>query len=344
MKKISIASIVIAFFVFAVVVGLVYHTGRQRKPVVFPDIPGANMEWAESISRSLPISLSVGPKGPFDWENESDLGSADGAWSKIDTDPNTIIYYKNDPTHLNVQNARRALEIVDSTVTKIEDIMGSFPYPADRNGRKLPIYLASSQEDYVSTLENLGGASATRHASSLGMLCFEVGPLGCMADGIVLSPKCFDYERDRSEWAETVLKGEMFKYAYYSFLNYGKEINHPRWVIDGLVEYASYKGPQVASADSIDFIEANCNLSGDFPVETNSSTWAGRSFYQFLEETQGKIALRTFIQNLMESEVKSALNVVFLQNTDVKGLWVEDMRYNIPVVDTLAVEAEVPAI
>lgn len=337
MKKINLAGIITAFLVFAVIVGFVYHTGRQRKPLVYSMIPDVTMDWASALSGLSPINISMLPKGPFDWENLKDFGQEEKSWSNINTNPNTIIYYKNDPTHLNVQNARRSIEIADASVAEIEDVMGGFPYPSGRNGRKLPVYLASSQADFVATLDELGGTSATRHASSYSLLCFDVGPLGCMADGIVLNPKCFDYEQDPSCWAETVLKAEMFKYAYYSFLNYGKELSHPRWVIDGLVEYVCNPGPQVASADSIDFIANNCNLKNDFPLESNASAWAGKAFYKFLEETQGKIAMRSFIQNLFESDVDAALKSVFDETADVKSLWVDDMMSGLPVIDTVAV-------
>ena len=139
MKKINftLTGIITAFLAIAVVVGFVYHTGRQRKPLVFAVIPDGTKDWADEISKHNTVNISIVDKGPFNWEQEKDLGKQSSrGWSNIDTDPNYIIYYKNDALHLNVQNARRVQQIANEAIAEIEDLMGRYPYPASFNGRK----------------------------------------------------------------------------------------------------------------------------------------------------------------------------------------------------------------
>lgn len=342
MKKINIAGIIITFFISAVIVGYVYYVGRQRKPLVFAVIPQSTMEWVNLLTNFNTVNISVVDKGPFNWENSSDVGQeANSDWQKVDADDNFIVYYKNDDLHLNVQNARRALQIANETITEIEDLMGSYPYPESRNGRKLAIYLPSSGSEYSTLINQLYG-DVSDNSGSVGMFICHVGPLGCLADGIVLHPSCFNYEQKEENWAETVLRHEMNHFSFFSSLDYGKEINHPLWVSEGLAEYASKKGTQIASKDSIDYIAANCNLLEEFPRESKSEYWAGWSFYKFLEETKGHLGTKAFIRNLYENSLAQSLAISFTDSVDVKQLWVGDMALNAGLMDSTLVNVITP--
>jgi hypothetical protein len=338
MKKINftLTGIIIAFLAIAVVVGFVYHTGRQRKPLVFAVIPDITKDWAKELSKFNTVDISIVDKGPFNWEQEKDLGKqSSSGWSSIDTDPNFVIYYKNDALHLNVQNARRIQQIANASIAEIEDLMGRYPYPASLNGRKLPIYLASTPDEYSNTIDNLAG-HACNSAGSIGMFVSHVGPLGFLADGIVLSPKCFNYESHPDNWAERVLRHEMNHFVFFSQLDYGKIQRHPLWVSEGLADYASLMHrEQISSADSIEYIAGKCELLQQFPTEINAQYWAGRSFYKFMEEEKGGIGVRTFIQDLYSNPLEYALNETFNDSTDVKQLWVDNLRERLAPADSL---------
>ena len=77
MKKINftLTGIITAFLAIAIVVGFVYHTGRQRKPLVFAIIPDGTKSWADEISKHNTVNISIVDKGPFNWEQEKDLGN-----------------------------------------------------------------------------------------------------------------------------------------------------------------------------------------------------------------------------------------------------------------------------
>lgn len=340
MKKINftLTGIIIAFLVTAVLVGLVYHTGRQRKPLVFAVIPDITIDWTKELNKFNSVNISIVPTGPFNWEQDKNLGQQSGnGWECIDTDPNFVIYYKNDPMHLNVQNARRAQEIANLSIAEEELLMGTYPYPASFNNRKLPIYLTSTLEEYSQTIDKLVGEPCNS-AGSVGMFISHVGPLGFLADGIVLHPKCFNYEGHPDNWAETVLRHEINHYVFFSQLDYGRVVEHPLWVSEGLAEYASVGWrQQVASADSIEYIDRNCELLKQFPTEMSAQYWAGRSFYKFLEEEKGELAVRLFIQNLYDNPLDITLNAAFDDSLDVKQLWIANLNKHLAQIDTLAI-------
>lgn len=328
MKKINftLTGIITAFLTIAVVVGFVYHTGRQRKPLVFAIIPDVTKIWADGLNKFNTVNISIQDKGPFNWEQEKDLGKRENSgWSSIDTDPNFVIYYKNDALNLNVQNARRVQQIANEAIPEIENLMGRYPYPSTLNGRKLAIYLASTPDEYSNTIDELAG-KACKSAGSVGIFISHVGPLGFLPDGIVLSPKCFNYELHPDNWAERVLRHEMNHFVFFSQLSYDKALDHPLWVSEGLADYASLMHrEQVSSVDSIEYIANKCELLKEFPTEISSQYWAGRSFYKFMEQEKGPITVREFIQNLYSNPLKTSLETSFTDSTDVKELWVKNL-------------------
>ena len=335
MKKNSYLGIIIGFILAAIIVGFVYYKGRQRKPLVYPVIPTSTVDWTKLLQNFNSLSISIVEKGPFNWDNKDDIGQEAGSeWQMVDTDPYFIVYYKNDAMHLNVQNARRVLQIAHEAIPEIQSLMGSYHFPEDCNGRKLAIYAASSVADYQATIDRLFGEKVNS-SSSVGMFICHIGPLGCLADGIVLHPMCFDYESAHDNWAETVLRHEMNHYAYFSSIDFSKEIDHPLWISEGLAEYASIPGGQISDRDSIDYIAANCHVTGDFPVETLSQYWAGRSFYKFIEDTQGIFGVRSFIQNLYENDLLTVLGLSFPDVSGIDSLWVQDMLERKAIADSL---------
>lgn len=326
MKKINLTLIVIAFLVFAGIVGGVYHAGRHRKPLVFVDIPGATLDWINKIRDRNSTSISVVDYGPFNWDNSEDIGQLENSpWTSIDTDPNFIIYYKADPSGLNVQNARRVLAVANEAIGEVQLLMGRYPYPAECNGRKLAIYLPVSDAEYASIINELAGTTCNS-AGSIGMHICHVGPLGSLTDGIVIHHTCFDYEQCRDNWYDVVLRHEMNHFAFYSSIDFSKDVNHPLWIVEGLAEYASRSREQVQDRDSIVFIKDKCDIYDEFPLETNSAYWAGRSFYQFIEDTKGEVAVKSFITTLYRDNLESSLMVPFESDTlDLKNRWVRDM-------------------
>jgi hypothetical protein len=54
-----------------------------------------------------------------------------------------------------------------------------------------------------------------------------------------------------------------------------------------------------------------------------------------MEEEKGGIAVRTFIQDLYSTPLETALKEVFNDTTDVKQLWVDNLRGRLAPADSL---------
>ena len=341
MKKNSFLGIIIGFVVAAVIVGFVYYTGRQRKPLVYSHIPILTVNWTELLKTFNTLNISIVDTGPFNWDNKDDFGQApETDWQKVDTDPYFIVYYKNDAMHLNVQNARRVLQIANETIPEMQELMGSYPFPEVCNDRKLAIYITSSPMEYQTTIDKLYGERCNS-SGSVGMFICHIGPLGFLADGIVLNPICFDYESNPANWAETVLRHEMNHFVFFHSLDYSQELNHPLWVPEGLAEYFCLHRGQIEGKDSIDYIANNCKLLEEFPMSTQSEYWAGRSFYQFVEDTKGILELKDFIQHLYTNNLETTLGLSFENVAAVDSLWVKDMYERSAAADSLAVNPSI---
>ena len=340
MKKINLTIVVLAFLVFAGIIGGVYHAGRHRKPLVFVEIPDLSFDWIQKIKDFNTTSINVVDYGPFNWDNTDDIGQQGNTpWSNIDTDPNFIIYYKKDQSGLNIQNARRVLDVANETIPEIQELMGRYPYPSTCNGRKLAIYLPSNDAEYGAIINELAGEECNS-SGSIGMHICHIGPLGALTDGIVIHHTCFNYDQPEKNWFDATVKHEMNHFALYSSIDFGKVVDHPLWVVEGLAEYASWPRGQVQDRDSIDFIESRCDIYNEFPRESNSEYWAGRSFYQFIKDTKGSNAVRAFISSLYGASLENYLVVPFESDTlELKNRWIEDMRSRANLIDISQADA-----
>jgi hypothetical protein len=186
--------------------------------------------------------------------------------------------------------------------TEVEDY-----YAEDVNGRRLAIYLPCDKDLYDNTIASLMGQDTYNAAGTAGMIITRVGPLGCLTKGIVLNPICFEKGNIfTANHYDRVLKHEMAHYVFLTSLNYGNNVSHYNWVVEGIAEYFSFNREYVVTGkDSLDFMNRNCKLNGNFPIERNSAYWGGESFFSYLEKISGKNGVKQFIQNTYEMPTDS---------------------------------------
>jgi hypothetical protein len=319
----------------AVALMVIYYLGRLRKPMRFPHIPQETSSWIQGLSdKGNSLDVSLRDRGPYKWENEKDYGARNPEWSSVD-DENFVVYYHPDEDNLWVFRAGDVLSWANRAIPDLERLMGRYPYPEYINHRKLAIYLPNTGPDYVSTINAITG-DYVNSAGSIGMCVTSLGPLGAKNEGIVLHPNCFDKNTDRKDGAYVTLRHEMTHFVYYANLDYSRVLEHPLWVVEGMAEFFCDRRPgKVSGMDSILFIKNRCSdLSSEFPDETNSSYWAGESFFNFTKEVCGPEAPSIFIGNLYSQNVIPALDTSFARDSSVSfhTLWVESL---LPTVDTL---------
>ena len=325
------------FVLLALIVAKVYDIGLHRPPLKYANIPTSTQDYLRNLGKNTKDQgITYSDQGPFDWNNDDDLGQQkDQAWHH-EEDENFIVYYHHDKEALWQAHAQGVLHHARENIDYLKDLFDTYFYAADMNGRRLTIYLPENEGLYASTIANLMELPHVDSSGSLGITITEVGPLGCMTKGIVLNPKCFDVEPYDVNGFIKVLQHEMCHYVFFSALDYNKDIHHYLWVSEGIAEYFCdrHDHRQVRSQDSIDFIQNNCQLNHEFPHESNAAYWAGESFFRFLEKKGKKSEVKQFIQDAFTHTTDSIIIIRQQAPDQVHQQWVESLgniAYEAPV-------------
>lgn len=316
----------ILFGLTAFFVGHVYKTGQDRPPLKYAVIPQGTLDFLRNHipgdNEGTGIRIDIDGEGRS-WSNDNDFGKkAEENWS-CEEDENFIVYYHRDKKAEWQGNAQAILKCANKNIHTLAELMGKYFYPADVNGRKLPIYLPTSDGEYQAVISKLfEGPCST---SSIGMTITSVTLAGCETIGIVISPKTFKKSASANNNYACVLLHEMNHYVYLTSLDYSKEIGYFNWEIEGVADYccSRSKDEQALSADKIHFIERNCSLDRDFPVETNSQYWAGENFFYYMEETYGRDKVKEFIHSSYSLKTAAVFDSLSLDEREEHSKWVK---------------------
>lgn len=333
----TLVGIGFGFLGVAFLIGIIYEIGLNRPPLRYAYIPQSTSEYVEDIGRKSCMGFVVSKAGPFDWNNSKDLGQdQNGGW-RNESDENFIVYYKHDKDAKWQGHAQNVLINARENTEYLKELFGQYFYSKDMNGRRLPIYLPDNKHLYASTIDTLL-CRKTNNANTNGVIIAQVGPLGCLTKGIVINPICFERENLLSENNYvSVLKHEMAHYVFFSSLDYSKDIEHYKWVSEGIAEYFSFNKPNaVCGIDSIEFIEHKCKLHSEFPLESNSSYWAGESFFFYLEKTGGIERVKDFLTKAYVMPTDSVFVNIGTSVEELHADWVSDLR-NTTEVDSVVV-------
>lgn len=325
-SKSTLIAIVLVFILLAVAFAKVYDIGVNRPPMRFANIPESTRIYIKDLGNTPGLGLTMLDVGPFDWENEKDYGRA--SWSSEDDD-NFVVYYMHDKEAIWQGHAMNVLACARENIALLRELFGKYYYADDMNGRRLAIYLPDSESLYLSTIKELLGRDGYDAKSTSGIIITEIGPLGCLTKGIVLNPLCFDKESmyNKNNY-DTVLKHEMAHYVYLTSLNYGKEIKHYQWIVEGVADYFSLnRGNAVYGNDSIEFINRKCKLTDEFPLEKNAAYWAGESFFSYLERVYGRSYVKDFLQQSYETSTDDLILREFNSADTLHMNWVNDLRF-----------------
>lgn len=333
----TFATLATITIVFACIMGTIYVLGLKKKPLKHKSIPETVISWVKQIdSTKTDMGFINLGDGPYEWDNGEDYGSdpANG-YTSLNYDPNFIVYYRDDPAGIWKQNAEALLNEANMAMGDLASFMGSFPAPTSFYGRRLPIYLPSSELDYVNTATAICGHPAG--SGTAGLYVHGYGLHGPIAKALLINPRTFPDLED-SYWYyknsyHFVLRHEMNHYVFFSNLDYTAGESHRTWEYEGLADFFAYelgeKTEFVAGQDSIDFIKNRCLLTGEFPNDdmafVNSEYWAGESLYKFLKETAGEQNTSRFVRYLYMEPFEEAVTHMLPDTLDVHAAWVESL-------------------
>ena len=340
----TLLKIGIAFFVVALLVGKVYDTGLHRPPLKYANIPDVTKEYLRDLDRrNRDQGFTISDVGPFDWDNTSDLGQEKRPsvldpdkpreeWQKVENE-NFIVYYEFDEDAVWQGHALDVLRVAQETIEPLKELFGVYFYPSTVNGRRLALYLPSTHAKYQETTCQLLEQPNYDITGVAGVTITQIGPLGCLTRGIVLSPDDFDVPDDHINGFVKVLQHEMNHYVFFTALNYNNDVHHYLWISEGIAEYfcRRHDGQQVSDPQSIDFIRDNCQLNGEFTVE--ASYWAGESFFNFMDQSQGKNTIKSFLETAYQCSTDSVFIKMGMPAFDLHQEWIDALEA--PTVDSL---------
>lgn len=322
---------VVLLLLSAVGTGVVYKAARRRPPVVYNNLSSDQLDRFNRMGQGETDNGGHFTDEQFyydEWDNDNDLGAKDSLNWKNVHDDNFIVYYKPDANGMWKQNAERVLKIANKSIPDLEKTFGKYYYPKDVNNRKLPIYLPSVPSAFSKVASELS-SSAGRLSGVLGVTIYMVSPNGFLPKGIVVKSSVFDPSADIRNSIYCVLPHEMGHYVYAASYNYNSDNMPLNWVMEGVAEYVAQRNVQVRGADSISFIERNCELTSDFPESkgffVNNQYWAGESFFNFVGAKYGRSQVAKFVSATCNSSVPQALRTVF-PGKDIRQEWIDFLK------------------
>lgn len=306
----KITTMVVVLAVIALVIAKLYDIGIHRPSLVYRQLSPETIYWINTFNQLGPENIiKAAPVGPFEWNNKEDIGQKHtaGKWGK-EENANTVVYYRKDRDAKGQIRARRVMETAENIIRELPAYMGTYHYPQDLNGRKMPVYLPENNDEYMTLLNKLsdGAPNTSKYGSSI----IAIGPLGCQCKGIILHPDGFQNNNtDGNPEYIRVLRRELAYYTYMANLDYNQNTQRYAWFVSGITEHFSLDGqlqppfsPEIIAKFSQDF-----HLNAEYEAKDQLRKAAGTSFIEFYEMTFGSEALAGLIKNTYVSPVDSAL-------------------------------------
>lgn len=308
----KITTMVIVLAVIALVIAKLYDIGTHRPSLVYRQLSPETIYWINTFNQLGPENIiKAAPMGPFEWDNKDDIGQkrTEGKWGK-EEDAYTVVYYRKDRDAKGQIRARRVIETVDNIIRELPAYLGTYHYPQDLNGRKMPVYLPENKDEYNTLLTKLSDGAPSK--SKYGTSIIAIGPLGCQCKAIILHPDGFqNTNADGNPKYIRVLRRELAYYTYMANLDYNKNTERYAWFVAGITEHFSLDGDivssEISSPEIIAKLGQDFQLNAEYEANGQLCKAAGTSFIEYYEITFGSNALSNLIQTTYTMPVDSAL-------------------------------------
>jgi hypothetical protein len=218
----------ILFIVLSLIGTLItFFFHRDAPPIAALEIPQSTKDFFKKLGDLGHVK--------FDWIDSLDLGkfgngsdySAD--FEKLE-DENFIIYYRTGDKEK--KRAEKTLLYANEAIPRLEDFFGKYYFAKDAKNRKLPIYLAKSQNDFSKISQNVGGSTVDWAAGVTFNMFSSDGDKLCM--GIVLNSMVQD---GADADLRKVVFHEMAHYNHFQNMDLLKKIDFMDWEVEGLASF-----------------------------------------------------------------------------------------------------------
>lgn len=295
---------------FAVLVGYCIYTvvvNGEHRPLSTAEIPQSTKDWFKDLIDGGSdiggiFTDSIREKDWTRYESIEDMKSFE--------DDLFVFYYSSKDSVKEREKALVCQRYAHEAVPVGDAFMKGYPYPSSEKmkGRKLPIFLANTEDDFRSICKQLGCGDPGTWA--VGLYCFMYNAHGSYCKGVIISPKAWNVDEKHIDSTtndpelKRVLWHEMNHFMYFTNMNFLKSSPPNLWFTEGLAEYF---------AESMVMLQAvrnhkKFNLTDDFQ-DGSSEYWVGISAYLCMEELYGKNIISNIVTNSYDNSIDKAVQM-----------------------------------
>jgi hypothetical protein len=262
---------------------------RDAPPVAALKIPDATKDFFRKLSDLGHVkfdfvdSIDIG-----DFNNDNDYS---GAFKKFE-DENFIVYYRNSGKE--EKRAKLTLRYANEAIPDLAKFLGKYYYAKDAKKRKLPIYLAVSEDDFAAISKKVGGQSVEWAAGLTYNSYSSNGEKMCL--GIILNSSVQD---GGSTDLRKVVFHEMAHYNHFQCMDLLKKNEYLNWEVEGLASFfANDWNKKIPEGTDI----ADYSLQKD-PENYIDSYWMGYHAFGLAYQLGqlGNILQNSYSKSLMEA-------------------------------------------
>lgn len=275
----------------------VYRISRDPyAPVKNAEVPQETKDFLADIFGKFGFNIKfVDLIDDKSWSNDHDFGK-DSISGLIKTEDENFVIYFDTTNPSERERAGFALRFANENIKPLADLFGKYFYPTDVKGRKLPIYIANTDEKFNRVYSELSGVASNTQWMA-GVCISTISSTGeVLTNGIILKDYGPSSEKERFRLN---LKHEM---AHYTHLNNVKWLStHPKvWEMEGFAMYFENDKDYFNRVDKN--ISASINqisLSGDVKNYLDSY-WVGYSVMLCLSDKYSNEKTREYIRSSYE--------------------------------------------
>lgn len=302
----SIAGVMLVFALSALALVLIYDKGKDQKPLRYADVPQGTIDWINSIGDGLDdITSSFDPlPRPTPWNNDGDVGQDPETGMQTLEDEYFIFYFPKSLT----EKAHLCQKLAHQAIPHLQDIIGKFYYPADMNGRKVPIYLTPNQKEFEKLMAKLR-SSKGNYKTTAGITIQEISPTGYFLKAIALNGQ-FSFSSDT--YTKNVLWHEMTHYCFFASVDYNQQVNLPMWCYEGIAEYTSLPGKKPKfSNKEIELMRKDCKLTDSHFPYVFENYQGGHSIFYYMDKTYSVAGVKKFLMTTYSNGISAAFKSNF---------------------------------
>jgi peptidase MA superfamily protein len=276
------------------------YLGRKSPGISDVQIPPETKEYLEQLARVIGDLRFVRKEGRArDRTNKQEDEEADERGFRKLEGENFLVYYHSQDR----ARARDVLEYAESSKARMLEVFDHFPTAELKRGRRLPVYLASTESEYYDLSKVTTG--------SIACVTTDVYDDGLVAT-MYVSPEVF--ARD-GEYARKVIVHEVAHYTHFDVVDLKNIRNLRMWFTEGLASYTAREEYRLRYAEQA-YRERRLIPLAELSAYTNAEAYRSPNIQLFYSEGHSVLQM---VEQIYGRKTLTSLVVTASQKTDIGG-------------------------